>query len=187
MDRLEPVPLKKMNTIQRELHDRIASQRSGGQVAGPFSVLLHAPEICDPVSSFIDHLMSDTRLPHNLKEITILVIAKAYSAPYEWVVHERRARRVGVLDSVIEAIRKGNSPHFHDPDEKLIFEITTEMIEKRHFSEDTYSKALATLGKETLVEFVVLLGFYISVAVLLVSFDVAGPDGINPFTKQHRT
>lgn len=185
MDRLEPVPLEKMNPIQRALYDRIASQRSGGQVTGPFAVLLHTPEICDPVSSFIDHLMSDTRLPHNLKEITILAIAKAYSAPYEWVVHERRARRAGVLDSVIEAIRKGNRPYFYDPDEKLIFDITTEMIEKRHFSEDTYSKALATLGKETLVEFVVLLGFYISVAVLLVSFDVAGPEDINPFTKQN--
>ena len=122
MDRLEPVPLEKMNPIQRALYDRIASQRSGGQVTGPFAVLLHTPEICDPVSSFIDHLMSDTRLPHNLKEITILAIAKAYSAPYEWVVHERRARRAGVLGSVIEAIRKGNRPYFNDPDEKLVFE-----------------------------------------------------------------
>ena len=182
MGRLAPIPREEMTEQQGVLHDRIAAQRTGGQVGGPFAVMLHAPNICDPVSQFIDQLMSDSPLAHNLKAVTILTIAQAYQAPYEWVVHERRARRFGLDDAVIEALKTGQTPTFSDPTEKLVYDITREMLDQRRVSDTLYQQAEAALGKEPLVEFVILLGFYISVAVLLVSFDVEGPDGENPFT-----
>jgi 4-carboxymuconolactone decarboxylase len=182
MARLAPIPRDQMTELQGKLHDRIAAQRTGGQVGGPFAVMLHAPNICDPVSQFIDQLMSDSPLPHKLKEVTILTIAQAYQAPYEWVVHERRARRFGLDDAVIEALKAGKIPNFSDGTEKLIYDITKEMLDQRRLSDALYEQAEAALGKEPLVEFIILLGFYISVAVLLVSFDVEGPGSENPFT-----
>jgi 4-carboxymuconolactone decarboxylase len=182
MARLPPIPRDEMTELQGRLHDRIAAQRTGGQVGGPFAVMLHAPNICDPVSQFIDQLMSDSPLPHKLKEVTILTIAQAYQAPYEWVVHERRARRFGLEDAVIESLKTGQVPNFSDNTEKLIYGITKEMLDQRRLSDTLYKQAEAALGKEPLVEFIILLGFYISVAVLLVSFDVEGPGGENPFT-----
>jgi len=182
MARLPPIPRDEMTELQGRLHDRIAAQRTGGQVGGPFAVMLHAPNICDPVSQFIDQLMSDSPLPHKLKEVTILTIAQAYQAPYEWVVHERRARRFGLEDALIESLKTGQVPNFSDNTEKLIYGITKEMLDQRRLSDTLYKQAEAALGKEPLVEFIILLGFYISVAVLLVSFDVEGPGGENPFT-----
>ncbi|MDG2213841.1 MAG: carboxymuconolactone decarboxylase family protein, partial [Verrucomicrobiota bacterium] len=67
------------------------------------------------------------------------------------------------------------------PTEKLIYNITKEMLDQRQLSDKLYKQAEEVLSKETLVEFIVLLGFYISVAVLLVSFKVEGPDGEDPF------
>ena len=181
MARLAPVARDQMTRLQTALYDRISGQRTGGKVGGPFAVMLHAPAICDPVSQFIDQLMSDSPLPHKLKEVTILTIAQAYQAPYEWVVHERRARRFGLDDSVIKSLKIGRRPSFSDPTEKLIYDITKEMLDQRRLSDKLYKQAEETLGKAPLVEFIVLLGFYISVAVLLVSFEVEGPDGENPF------
>ena len=181
MVRLTPVARDQMTGHQSKLYDRISAQRTGGKVGGPFAVMLHAPNICDPVSQFIDQLMSDSPLPHKLKEVTILTIAQAYQAPYEWVVHERRARRFGLEDSVIKSLKTGQKPVFSDPTEKLIYNITKEMLDQRRLSDNLYKQAEETLGKEPLVEFIVLLGFYISIAVLLVFFEVEGPDGENPF------
>jgi len=56
------------------------------------------------------------------------------------------------------------------------------MLNQRRLSDALYEQAETALGKEPLVEFIILLGFYISVAVLLVSFGVEGPGGENPFT-----
>ena len=181
MARLAPIAGDKMTGLQRKLYDRISAQRTGGKVGGPFAVMLHAPNICDPVSQFIDQLMSDSPLPHKLKEVTILTIAQAYQAPYEWVVHERRARRFGLDDSVIKSLKTGQMPYFSDPTEKLIYDITKEMLDQRQLSNKLYKQAEEALSKETLVEFIVLLGFYITVAVLLVSFKVEGPDEDDPF------
>ena len=85
-------------------------------------------------------------------------------------------------DAIIEALKAGQVPNFSDATEKLIYDITKEMLDQRRLSDALYEQAEAALGKEPLVEFIILLGFYISVAVLLVSFDVEGPDGENPFT-----
>lgn len=181
MARLAPIARDQMTGLQRKLHDRISAQRTGGKVGGPFAVMLHAPNICDPVSQFIDQLMSDSPLPHKLKEVTILTIAQAYQASYEWVVHERRARRFGLDDSIIKSLKTGQTPDFSDPTEKLIYDITKEMLDQRQLSNKLYKQAEEALSKETLVEFIVLLGVYITVAVLLVSFEVEGPDEEDPF------
>jgi 4-carboxymuconolactone decarboxylase len=181
MVRLAPVARDQMTGLQSKLYERISAQRTGGKVGGPFAVMLHAPNICDPVSQFIDQLMSDSPLPHKLKEVTILTIAQAYQAPYEWVVHERRARRFGLEDSIIKSLKTGQKPIFSDPTEKLIYNITKEMLDQRQLSDKLYKQAEEVLSEETLVEFIVLLGFYISVAVLLVSFKVEALDGEDPF------
>jgi 4-carboxymuconolactone decarboxylase len=166
-----------MTAEQRRVHDVIAAQRSGGKVRGPFAVLLHAPDLCERVAEFVKHVMSETRVAENLKEILILAIARKYTAQYEWFVHEARARRAGVAEAVIEAIRQRNQPDFTDPKEKLVYDMTNEIVDKRQLSDDHYARAVASLGEAAVVELVALIGFYIMVAVLLVSYQVESPDG----------
>lgn len=175
MTRIDPVPPERMTAAQRRLHDTVAAQRPGGNVGGPFAVLLHAPEVGEHVAAFVDHLMSDTRVPPNLKEIAILAIARRYTAQYEWVVHEVRARRFGVADAVIEAMRRGRRPDFADPDEALVYDMVNEIVEARTLSDDRYARAVSALGEPAVVELVALIGFYIAIAVVLVAYRVEPP------------
>ena len=183
MARIEPVPLNQMTPEQRRLHDEIAARRTGGKVSGPFAVLLHAPEICGPLSRFIDQLMSDTRVPHELKEIAILSIARKYTAQYEWFTHERRARRFGLDHGIIEAIRHREPPPFRDADQELVYDMANEIVDHRRLGDDHYARAVAALGAPAVVELGVLIGFYISVAVLLNSYQVGIPDGAVPLAE----
>jgi 4-carboxymuconolactone decarboxylase len=178
MARIEPIPLDDMTAEQRRLHDKISAQRTGGEVRGPFAVLLHVPEIAEPVADMVDLMLSDTRVPHTLKELAILTIARQYTAQYEWGVHVRRALRLGLDEAVIDAIRHNRRPDFRDADEELVYDMTNELVADRRLGDDHYARAVAALGEAALVELVALIGFYMMVAILLVSYQVELPDGI---------
>ena len=176
MTRINPIPLDQMTVEQRELHDLIAKQRSRGQVQGPFAVMLQAPDICERVSEMVNHLLGETRVPLTLKELAIITIARQYTAQYEWYVHARRAKEVGVEDAVIDAIRHRRRPAFNSFNESLVYDMTLDMVEHRKLGDDLYASAIDAFGEPAVVELVALIGFYIMIAVFLVSFDVEVPD-----------
>ncbi|MBT5458527.1 MAG: hypothetical protein HOK82_18135 [Rhodospirillaceae bacterium] len=176
MARLDPIPLEKLTEEQRALHDVIAAQRSVGQVRGPFAVLLRTPDIGERVADMVDHMLSETRVPLPLKELAIIVIARHYTAQYEWFIHARRAKQVGLDEAAIEAIRHRRRPELSDAAEIMVYDLTLEILENSKLSDQTYDRAVTAFGEEAMVELVALIGFYIMIAVFLVSFDVDVPD-----------
>ena len=176
MARMDPIPLDQMTTEQRDLHDLIAKQRSRGQVQGPFAVMLQAPDVCERVADMVNHLLQETRVPLTLKELAIITIARQYTAQYEWYVHAKRAKELGVEEAVIDAIRHRRRPAFNSFNESLVYDMTMEMVEQRRLGDDLYASAKDAFGDAALVELVALIGFYIMIAVFLVSFEVPVPD-----------
>jgi 4-carboxymuconolactone decarboxylase len=177
MSRLGPVPLEQMSTFQRQVHDKIAGQ--GRNPEGPLGVLIHVPELGERVADFVDYLMSDTLVPQKLKSIAILVIARAYTAQYEWFIHAGRARSMGIGANVIDAIRDRVRPVFSNPDEALVHDITSEIVYSRALGDELYSRAVKVFGNQALVELITVIGWYTAVAVLVVSFKMPAP-GANP-------
>jgi 4-carboxymuconolactone decarboxylase len=173
---MDPIPLDQMTEEQRDLHDLIAKQRSRGQVQGPFAVMLRAPDVCERVAEMVNHLLQETRVPLTLKELAIITIARQYTAQYEWYVHAKRAKEVGLDDTVIDAIRHCRRPDFNSFNESLVYDMTMEMVEKRQLGDALYASAMDAFGDAALVELVALIGFYVMIAVFLVSFEVAVPD-----------
>ncbi len=176
MARIDPPKTEEMTSEQFELRDLIAGQRSTGSARGPFGVLLHAPEIGRRVADFVDHLLSDTRLSHRLKELAIITVARKYTAQYEWWIHARRAERFGLELEIIQAISERRSPEFKDPESMIVFEIAEKLSGDGRFSDELYSTAEQRFGKPGIVELVALIGLYIMIAVFLNAFDVDVPD-----------
>jgi 4-carboxymuconolactone decarboxylase len=134
----------------------------------------------------VEKFMSDTRVPQKLKEIAILVIARAYRAQYAWAVHGRRARRFGLEQSVIDAIAAGRNPSFADAREAAVHDTARELTVERTLSEATYTRLVQSIGEEATVELVSLIGFYIAVAVLCVAFSVDPPEDAGPTLPEAR-
>ncbi len=183
MARIEPIPLDRLSAEQKRIHDKILEQRSRKTIGGPLGALLHAPEICEPVADFVDHFLSDTRVPHKLKELAILIIARHYTARYEWFAHEPRARKHGLSDNVIEAIRARRKPDLKDPAEAAVYDMTSEIVERRELSDAHYAAAVAALGEAAVVELITQIGFYHAISIVLVSYRIEVPDGAaNPLS-----
>ncbi|HJX08907.1 MAG TPA: hypothetical protein VJ733_00205 [Candidatus Binatia bacterium] len=65
-------------------------------------------------------------------------------------------------------------------DERLVYEIISELVETRTLSQPSYERALAALGLDLLIELITAAGFYTMIAMVLNAFDAPVPSGEQP-------
>lgn len=177
MARLDPIPMDQMTPEQRRLNDKIAGSRGGGPAKGPFALWLRTPELADHANAFGTYLRHGTSVPQRLVELAVLIVARTYTAQYEWHAHAAHADRLGLSPELVEAIRTRKKPVIVEKEEKIVHAVTTELTVKRKLSAATYALAKEILGEQMLLDLVTIIGFYTMVAVVLVAFDVDIPDG----------
>jgi 4-carboxymuconolactone decarboxylase len=179
MARVPDVPLDELTAEQRRIHDEIAGARSGS-VRGPFALWIRNPALADAANQFGNALRLHGKLEKRLFELTVLIVARHWSAQYEWYAHEQAALKAGLSAAVVEAIRQKKSPEFAREDERLVYELISEINEKRTLGQASYDRALAALGLDLLIELIATAGFYSMVAMTLNAFDAPVPGGIRP-------
>jgi 4-carboxymuconolactone decarboxylase len=160
------------------VHARIAGTR-GGVVRGPFAIWLRNPAIAEAADRLGTTLRQGS-LDQRLFELMVLVVARHWTAQYEWFAHARQGLQAGLSPAVIDAIRDGRKPEFARDDERLVYELVTEMNETRTLSQPTYDRAVAALGLDRVIELVTSIGFYTMVAIMLNGFDAPVPGGERP-------
>jgi 4-carboxymuconolactone decarboxylase len=178
MARVEDLKPENLTPEQKAIHDRIAGTR-GGTVRGPFAIWLRQPKIADAADK-LGTTLRNGELDQRLFEIMVLVIARHWSAQYEWFAHERHALTCGIAPAAIEAMRHRRKPAFERDDERLVYELVTEMNETRTLSQATYDRAVKMLGLDLVIELITALGFYTMVAIMLNGFDAPVPGGERP-------
>jgi 4-carboxymuconolactone decarboxylase len=178
MARVEDLKLESLTPQQKAIYDRIAGTR-GGTVRGPFAIWLRNPAIADAADKFGTTLRNGD-LDLRLFELMVLVVARHWTAQYEWFAHARHALEAGIPPAVVEAIRHRRKPELARDDERLVYELVTEMNETRTLSQATYDRAVAMLGLDHVIELITSIGFYTMVAIMLNGFDAPVPGGERP-------
>jgi 4-carboxymuconolactone decarboxylase len=181
MSRIPEISSQEMTAEQKRIHNEIASGRSGN-VRGPFAIWLRLPDLADKANQLGNTLRLHGNLEKRLFELIVLVTARHWTAPYEWIIHEDVAIKAGLAREVVEAIRAHQRPAFVRDDEELVYDAVMEIYETRRLSQATYDRALALLGLDLLIEMVAAAGFYTMVAITLNAFDVPVPGGKAPLT-----
>jgi 4-carboxymuconolactone decarboxylase len=188
-DRLEPLPPAGLDADQKRLYDAVlASPRGQGPtrrfilrddetLTGPFDAWLRSPKLGEHLERAGMAFRTDTVLPPPARELAILVVAKAWSADFEWWVHGIVARSLGITDAVIDAIGHGRTPEFDDPTLAAAHAVADELVHRRSLAATTLADAKAALGERAVVELVTLVGFYQLVSGVLESFHPPGPSG----------
>ncbi len=179
MSRLPALTPDQLSPEQKRLYDEIAGPR-GGSVGGPFAVWLRIPRIAEAANRMGNSLRLEGELDRRLFELAILVIARHWSAQYEWFVHEKAALAAGLSGEVVEALRHRRTPTFARDDERLIYELVSELQETRTLSQASFDRALAALGPDLLIELVSVIGFYTTAAMMINAFDAPVPGGAQP-------
>jgi len=166
-----------MNDAQLEVYNKVVSGPRK-KLVGPLRAALHNPALADRWQAFGQVLRYETSLPPAMSELAILVVGRHWNSELEWTIHAGEARKAGVDEGVIEAIRTCKLPDFTDPDQAGIYEFTRELLEVGRVSDANYTSVLNRWGEVATVELTALVGYYSMVAMTLNAHQIPLPDTI---------
>ncbi|MSO54920.1 MAG: carboxymuconolactone decarboxylase family protein [Rhodospirillales bacterium] len=182
MSRLPPLPAPdQLSPAQRLAFDAIAAGPRK-RVSPAYQALLWAPDLADRIQKLGEHTRFGGPFSERLRELSILVTARAWNAAYEWYAHAPLAAKAGLDRDIMAAIAARRVPTFKDADEALIYEISTDIHTNRQLSEPGFRKAVARWGEEGAVELIALNAYYAMFAMLLLGMGVEPPADSPPFT-----
>jgi 4-carboxymuconolactone decarboxylase len=168
--------IEQLNPEQQAVAAEVMKQSSAG-LGGPYGMLIKSPELLKRYLLMTEYLRQKTSLPHRLNEMAILLEARIWDAQYEWWAHEPLARKAGLSDAIIADIKVGKRPASMQPDEAIVYEVVTELLNKRQLPDDTFGKATQILGEQQTIDLVAVTGFYVMVSAVVIASKIAIPDG----------
>ena len=149
-------------------------------MGGPFALWMRLPQVAEAANAFGNALRLDGKLDRRVFELVVLIIARHWSAQYEWYVHEPAALRAGLAPEIAAAIRDGREPAFDQDDERVASALTQELLQTRTVSQATYDRTLDVFGLELFIELVTVIGFYTTAAMMINTFDSPVPGDARP-------
>lgn len=168
-----------MNDAQKAVYEKIISGPRGTLV-GPLRAALHNPSLADRWQALGQVLRFETCLPARLNELAILVTARHWNSELEWTIHAGAARKAGLQEDIIEAIRQCDIPNFTSRDDRDVYEYSRELLENGKVGSDAYQALLDRWGALGAVELTALVGYYSMVAMTLNAHGIPLPDHIPP-------
>lgn len=173
-----PLPAPQdMTADQKTVYDKIVSGPRG-MLVGPLRAALHNPALADRWQALGQVLRYETSLPRDLNELAILAAARHWNSELEWTIHAGAARKAGLDEAVIEAIRVGQLPDFADDRAREIYDFSRELLEDGKVSETAYAAVLNRWSAVGTVELTALVGYYSMVAMTLNAHGIPLPDHI---------
>ncbi len=166
------LPVLKRSDMKTDEDKRIYDMLAGGEgktvtPTGPAAISLYSPKVAEAIQMLNQYLRFQGLLKPRDYEVAILVAAREFDQQYEWSGHEMAARRAGVPDAVIEAI-KHNQPAkgFSDRD-TLIVTFARDSFHGHRIGPELYAKSVETFGTQGTLELATIIGDYAMAAVML--------------------
>jgi 4-carboxymuconolactone decarboxylase len=171
-----PDPTAALSPEAQTIYDQLVGRR--GRIDGMYRSLLNHPQLTRQVSDLGTFLRFGAGvLPEALRELTILWVARRLGVAYEWVKHVGPARKAGVPEAVIEAMRSGQEMPNLAPAQAAALTVARCVLERRSIPAAVQDGLAAAVGLPGVIELVVLVGFYQMIAGVIFAFDVPLPAG----------
>src|SRR5205823_7912839 len=89
------------------VYDSLADPRGASLrgLRGPGGILLHSPELARYTRPLNHYLRHEAGLGGRVRELAILVTARALDSQFEWCAHEAEAMREGVSRDIIDIVK----------------------------------------------------------------------------------
>ena len=118
------------------------------------------------------YLRFDSILPGDVKELAILTVAREMDCLFEWAAHVPLARKAGVREEAIAAVRDRKAPEGLTEIERLVVGYVSQLLGTRRVDEPTFHAAEARFGIQGTVDLTTLAGYYAMIACNLNAFGI---------------
>ncbi len=155
-----------MSGPQRAAAEKILGFSLNG-LKGPHNMMLRSPEAAELTRALGQYLRFRTGLPDRVLELAILVHARLWNDPYEWMIHAPRAASAGHSLEVIDALKAGRTPRLHAGADEAIFRFVLELERDRNVGDATFELAMRHFGERGIADITILLGQYATISMVL--------------------
>ena len=158
MARLERITGK--NQVPAEHHAIVdAIIKSRGAIQGPFTMLIHCPPLAEHVMSLGAYVRFEGELDKRVRVLAAMTVAREFDAVYVWGAQTGQARKQGVPEATITAIREKHSQGL-PPEDAQIVDFTRDLIRKHRVGAAAMKSLQKRLGDFQLVELTGTIGYY---------------------------
>lgn len=146
---------------------RIAGRLAGTNPPNLFLTMSRHRRLFRGWLRFAGRLMPGGSLPRRDTEMVILRVAHLRESAYEREQHRRLARRAGLDDADIDRVTKGPTDEGWSERQRVLLEVTDELILTRDVSEGTWRRLSVHLDERRSIELVMLVGHYDMLATFI--------------------
>ncbi|MBV9552475.1 MAG: carboxymuconolactone decarboxylase family protein, partial [Alphaproteobacteria bacterium] len=137
--------------------DSIVASR--GAVQGPFLMFMHSPEVAERVGHLGAYVRFEGSLDMRVRVLAAMTVAREFHAMYVWGAQTGGARRLGVPEETIAAIRDDHSRGVAPADADII-EFTRQLLRQHRIEDGLFKKMHARFGNDELVQLTTAIGYY---------------------------
>ncbi|PYN73459.1 MAG: hypothetical protein DMD97_20240 [Candidatus Rokuibacteriota bacterium] len=175
MARIPLVTREQIAEKERPAYDGFMQSRAGRPNIGPYSLLLHMPEMAQRLEALRIYLRAEASLSPKLQELVMISVAREMSCAFIWHAHAAAARKAGVRDDIVDNIREGRPLANLDPEEQTAVDFTRELLQNRKVSRATFDAATARFGQRGTMTLTNLIACYAVLAYNMNAYDLEAP------------
>ena len=175
MARIPLVTREQIAENERPAYDAFMASRANRPNIGPYSLLLHMPEMAQKLEALRLSLRNEASLSPRLQELVMISVAREMGCAFIWYAHAAAARQAGVRDDVVDAIREKRTPAGLDPEEQTAVDFTRELLRNRKVSQPTFDAATARFGQRGTMTLTNLIACYAVLAYNMNTYDLEAP------------
>lgn len=149
-----------------------------GSVRGPFSMLLHSPELAKRVLQLVKFYRAETVVEGKLRSLAILATVREKDARYVWAAQVAAARRAGVAEPLIELLRAKGDAGALPAEQRDIIDYARQLARTNRVEPALFDRLKERFGVKWLVEMTAAANYFGFLSGMVNAFEVdPPPDG----------
>jgi len=158
MARLTSITSKdQVSPADHAIADAVIASRGG--IRGPFTILMHCPELAGHLVKLGGYVRFEGKLDMRVRVLAAMVVAREFETLYVWGAQAGSARKLGVPESTITAIREQHSRGVPAEDVQII-DATRDLLQKHRVGDAAAQALLTRFGNEQFIELTGTIGYY---------------------------
>src|SRR5688572_17869360 len=125
--------------------------KSRGGIHGPFSMFMHCPALAGHLEAIGGYVRFQGSLDMRVRVLAAMVVAREFDALYVWGAQTGSARKQGVPEATITAIREKHSRGVPKEDAEII-DFTRTLLTKHRVPASAFESLQKRFGEEQLIE-----------------------------------
>lgn len=171
MPRVTPIQSREQVKAEDQgVFDTVAAVR--GTVRGPSSIVLHSPGLAAQHVHLSGYFNGRSLIKERELELAVIATAREKDCRYVWAAHVVGARKAGVSEAAVAAVRDRGDVAGLGATEGMIVTYVRQLLQNNKVEQGVFDGLQKQFGTPWLVELTALIGHYGYLAGVLNAFDL---------------